>query len=597
MGFLADIGRSGALRDVPALVDLTLRRREFKKQQERQKFEFKRIQAEETRLDQPLDISTRPFILNHPEEDRAEVLKQTILRVDANGDGITTVREWERFQIEFLKDEEMVKIQTKNELRMARDNAVAAHKKLVDAQATELPGSEKLKKAEALFSAKAKELQIRKGEIDKILEESRKFQRQRQEASDLGLEQPVTGARAPVTAPTPGLPEFQGLTPPVREAPVTAPTVPPAPAALGFRQILDLPENRAKKQLFLAARTRGDQKEANRIAQELVSGPKRAVSPPNTIEAVVSRMIDNKKLSLKEGQKLLRKIPGGGNINLAQLMLNAVKGDKDSDAAVKKLQAFKESTQRLSTLAALNRQENEKASKENRKPSFDNVIDNFVALTGRREESKIRAIDENKPLNEKSVFWILPDGQSVDPGSTPKQAREQGAIPATQKGIDIIRSARGALIQLRQYRDLAKKLLIRQTGNPLADIVFAEANNLKLSLLNAKDPDVRKFKALAGAITVLARATGADSRVSDNERVFLLQFVPSLADTFEGATAVLDQAETIFRGVAQGAGVPTTALPSKGGDIANRVREFMSPQGGGLSEDEAIDKALDEERR
>ena len=115
--------------------------------------------------------------------------------------------------------------------------------------------------------------------------------------ADIGTEHPVTGAGAPVTEPTPGLPEFQGLTPPVREAPVTAPTVPAqVPAALGFRQILDLPENRAKKQLFLAARTRGDQKEANRIAQELVSGPKRAVSPPNTIEAVVSRMIDNKKL-------------------------------------------------------------------------------------------------------------------------------------------------------------------------------------------------------------------------------------------------------------------------------------------------------------
>ena len=115
--------------------------------------------------------------------------------------------------------------------------------------------------------------------------------------------------------------------------------------------------------------------------------------------------------------------------------------------------------------------------------------------------------------------------------------------------------------------------------------MFAEANRLRLNLANAKDPDVRKFKALAGAITVLARSTGADSRVSDSERLFLLQFVPNFGDTFEGATAVLDQADKIFEGIATGPGVPKLPLPQENKDFKSRFKELTES---GKSKEEAF---------
>ena len=136
-------------------------------------------------------------------------------------------------------------------------------------------------------------------------------------------------------------------------------------------------------------------------------------------------------------------------------------------------------------------------------------------------------------------------------------------MPVTQQGLNASASARAALIQIQQYRGLVPRILPRSSGNIASDFLAVQSNRAALAIRRgAGDPDARQFDALFGSISTLARATGDTANIAVQEREFLRNFVATPQDTQESATQVLDQAETILRGIIRARGIPETGSPS-----------------------------------
>lgn len=161
---------------------------------------------------------------------------------------------------------------------------------------------------------------------------------------------------------------------------------------------------------------------------------------------------------------------------------------------------------------------------------------------------------EDLPLNEKASFWMDPETFEIaHPNDTLRSVKDRKLVPVTEGVRNTLGSARAALVQINQYRRLIPKLLVKRTGNTALDLAKVQANALKIrAQAKAGDPDARLLTALQGAITVFARGTSADSRVSDAERRFLLAMTLSTNDTQESAQLVLDQADEVFRNVIKG---------------------------------------------
>lgn len=162
------------------------------------------------------------------------------------------------------------------------------------------------------------------------------------------------------------------------------------------------------------------------------------------------------------------------------------------------------------------------------------------------------------PLEEKAAFWIDPKtGDMAKADDTPEDVKKKGFVPITQSGLGASSTAKAALAQLREYRELSNKLLVKQSGSTAMDIANIKSNQLKLSVLRqAGDPDAKRLEALFGAIATLARATGDTANIAVAEREFLKNFVPTTDDTIESAIAKADQAERILEAVVKGHGIP-----------------------------------------
>lgn len=171
---------------------------------------------------------------------------------------------------------------------------------------------------------------------------------------------------------------------------------------------------------------------------------------------------------------------------------------------------------------------------------------------------------EVEQLNEKASFWINPTtGEPAQPTQTLQEVKAAKFVPITQQGLHASASARAALIQIQQYRELVPRLLPKSTGNVATDLLAVQSNRAQLAIRRAAgDPDARRFEALFGAIATLVRATGDNAgNVAVKEREFLQNFVATPQDTQESATAVLDQAEAILRSTIRSRGIPDTGAP------------------------------------
>ena len=182
-------------------------------------------------------------------------------------------------------------------------------------------------------------------------------------------------------------------------------------------------------------------------------------------------------------------------------------------------------------------------------------------ITGKRSGAAAvgkHEAQETFELDEKAAFWIDPNtGERANAADTLKGVREKGFVPITQSGISSSATAKAALAQLEEYKELAPRLLVKGSGDTAKDIVRIKTNKARLfAKRQAGDPDAKRLEALFGAIATLARATGDTANVAVAERMFLKNFVFTEDDTLESATAKVDQAERILRAVVKGYGIP-----------------------------------------
>lgn len=189
----------------------------------------------------------------------------------------------------------------------------------------------------------------------------------------------------------------------------------------------------------------------------------------------------------------------------------------------------------------------------------------------KQELAKLKVDQSIKPLDEDARLWLNTHGESAPPTFTKEQAKEAGYTPVTKQDIEAVTNAKSALLQIQEYRSLAGKLLVslEKKGHSTSSIFgmvnqFADikTNQARIAFLDAMgDPDARALTGLFGGIAVMARATGDTANVAVAEREFLKNFAFTAGDSLESATAKLNQAERIFRGVVQNRNVPMSPNP------------------------------------
>lgn len=197
-----------------------------------------------------------------------------------------------------------------------------------------------------------------------------------------------------------------------------------------------------------------------------------------------------------------------------------------------------------------------------------------VDLSGERVGAGVTArgtAKETLPLDEKSPFWIDPKtGDVAKPTMTMKEVKESGYVPITQSGLNASATARAALAQLQEYRELSNKLLVKKSGNLASDITRIKANKVKLlAMRQGGNEDAKRLEALFGAIATIARATGDTANIAVAEREFLKNFTPTEDDTVESAMAKADQAERILRAVVEGRGIPLAKPGKNASEMSN----------------------------
>ncbi len=160
---------------------------------------------------------------------------------------------------------------------------------------------------------------------------------------------------------------------------------------------------------------------------------------------------------------------------------------------------------------------------------------------------------QDLPLDAKAPNWINPKTLVPATGEmTPNSAKAAGFVPVSQSGLGAVGTARAAMTQLKEYRELSEKLLVSGKGD-IGDLFKVQGNRVRLSVLRGMgDPDAKRLDGLFGAIATLARATGDTANIAVQEREFLKNFVVTESDTIESAKAKLDQAERILTGVISG---------------------------------------------
>jgi hypothetical protein len=169
----------------------------------------------------------------------------------------------------------------------------------------------------------------------------------------------------------------------------------------------------------------------------------------------------------------------------------------------------------------------------------------------------LRAEKELEPLDEKARFWLDRNGNTAPPALTRGEAKASGYVPVTEGDVNAVQNAKSALIQVGEYRELADRLLVRQTGQRLQDLLKVQGNRALIAFLRQSgDPDALRLEGMFGAIAVMARATGDTANIAVQERQFLKNFAITEKDSFESAVAKLDQAERIMRGVIASRNVP-----------------------------------------
>jgi hypothetical protein len=181
-----------------------------------------------------------------------------------------------------------------------------------------------------------------------------------------------------------------------------------------------------------------------------------------------------------------------------------------------------------------------------------------AAATGREAAGIRMETEQTQPLDEKAALWLDPKtGKPAEPAWYLREAKGKGYVPVTETGLNATATARAALTHIKEYRELAPRLLVEGTGSMAADLAKVQSNRLRIATLRkAGDPDVKRLDALFGAIATLARATGDTANIAVAERQMLREMVLTDGDTVQSAEAKLNQAERILRGVVGGRNVP-----------------------------------------
>jgi hypothetical protein len=162
----------------------------------------------------------------------------------------------------------------------------------------------------------------------------------------------------------------------------------------------------------------------------------------------------------------------------------------------------------------------------------------------------------NMPVRDKRQNWINPkSGEFANEAQTPAQLVALGFAHIDDKSRQATSTARQALGQISEYRDLANKLLTHKRNSTLSGLLAVQGNRANIWLLEKSgDPDARRLAGLHGTIAGLARATGDTANIAVAEREMLRETVVTPEDTIESANAKLDQLERVLQAVLKGWG-------------------------------------------
>lgn len=261
---LESLGRSGAIVDIPALVEFSQQIKKFEQEKKQRDFELKKSKAEEAFLNSPADLSVLPGVLEMPEFEKQ-------IR---DGLGLEEGETPTNRQVKFFKEEILPfsiaqqKFVIDKRIGAARKDLADANKIFFDLKRTLLPDDPKLIKAEALVKFKAEQVRNLTTEGAGAIKATEERIRQREEAQRLGVSD-------------------QGI----RETPIGA----------TFQEKVNLPENVANRDLLRNALKTGNRKEIDRLTKLISQGPSggEVKVPTPSAEKFTLKSLDKFKVSGK----------------------------------------------------------------------------------------------------------------------------------------------------------------------------------------------------------------------------------------------------------------------------------------------------------
>lgn len=182
-----------------------------------------------------------------------------------------------------------------------------------------------------------------------------------------------------------------------------------------------------------------------------------------------------------------------------------------------------------------------------------------AAAAGGRAEALSEA-NRSLPVMAKHGNWINPNtGEFAKETDTPDQLVARGFKYVDDKARQATASARAALAQIRQYRQLAQSLLPDYIeGDTTGNLWRVQTNRGALALKRwSGHPLAQRLEGMYGTIAAIARATGDTANIAVAEREMLHNSVVVPGDTKQSAIAKLDQLQAILEDVQRGWG--TTA--------------------------------------